>query len=140
MISACSSIRPRGAGDINFWLSIAIYVVSTLAYIGLCVFLVPSFPWIFFAIYGFIYTPVVSYITARMEGIAGQFISLPLVREASFIAGAKYFGYQGIEIWYAPIPITQLRRGDGAVPADRIDGNEPARHHQGRDRGLSPWS
>jgi hypothetical protein len=27
------------------------------------------------------------------------------VREASFIAGAKYFGYQGIEIWYAPIPI-----------------------------------
>jgi hypothetical protein len=40
-----------------------------------------------------------------MEGIAGQFVSLPLVREASFIAGAKYFGYQGIEIWYAPIPI-----------------------------------
>jgi hypothetical protein len=40
-----------------------------------------------------------------MEGIAGQFVSLPLVREASFIAGAKYFGYHGIEIWYAPIPI-----------------------------------
>jgi hypothetical protein len=52
-----------------------------------------------------IYTPIVSYITARMEGIAGQFVSLPLVREISFIAGAKYFGYQGIEIWYAPIPI-----------------------------------
>jgi hypothetical protein len=32
-------------------------------------------------------------------------VSLPLVREISFIAGAKYFGYQGIEIWYAPIPI-----------------------------------
>jgi hypothetical protein len=40
-----------------------------------------------------------------MEGITGQFVSLPLVREASFIAGAKFFGYQGIEIWYAPIPI-----------------------------------
>jgi hypothetical protein len=40
-----------------------------------------------------------------MEGIAGQFVSLPLVREASFIAGARFFGYQGIEIWYAPIPI-----------------------------------
>lgn len=59
----------------------------------------------FFLLYGFIYTPVISYITARMEGIAGQFVSLPLVREASFIAGAKFFGYQGIEIWYAPIPI-----------------------------------
>ena len=96
---------PPGRGDFNFWISIGIYVTSTLAYVGLCVWLVPNFPWIFFLGYGFIYTPVVSYITARMEGIAGQFISLPLVREASFIAGAKFFGYQGIEIWYAPIPI-----------------------------------
>jgi hypothetical protein len=96
---------PPGRGDFNFWISIGIYVFSTLAYVGLCVWLVPSFPWIFFLGYGFIYTPIISYITARMEGIAGQFVSLPLVREASFIAGAKFFGYQGIEIWYAPIPI-----------------------------------
>jgi hypothetical protein len=96
---------PPGRGDINFWLSIGIYVFSTLSYVLLCVWLVPNFPVVFFLIYGFLYTPVISYITARMEGIAGQFVSLPLVREASFIAGAKYFGYQGIEIWYAPIPI-----------------------------------
>jgi hypothetical protein len=96
---------PPGRGDFNFWISIGIYVFSTLAYVGLCVWLVPTFPWIFFICYGFIYTPLVSYITARMEGIAGQFVSLPLIREASFIAGAKFFGYQGIEIWYAPIPI-----------------------------------
>ena len=96
---------PPGRGDFNFWISIGIYVFSTLAYVGLCVWLVPNFPWIFFLGYGFIYTPIISYITARMEGIAGQFVSLPLVREASFIAGARFFGYQGIEIWYAPIPI-----------------------------------
>ena len=96
---------PEGRGDFNFWISIGIYVCSTLSYVLLCVWLVPNFPWIFFLGYGFIYTPIISYITARMEGIAGQFVSLPLVREASFIAGAKYFGYQGIEIWYAPIPI-----------------------------------
>jgi hypothetical protein len=96
---------PPGRGDINFWLSIGIYVFSTVSYVLLCVWLVPNFPVVFFLIYGFLYTPVISYITARMEGIAGQFVSLPLVREASFIAGAKYFGYQGIEIWYAPIPI-----------------------------------
>ena len=96
---------PAGRGDINFWISIGIYFFSTLSYVGLCVWLVPNFPWIFFLGYGFIYTPIISYITARMEGIAGQFVSLPLVREASFIAGAKYFGYHGIEIWYAPIPI-----------------------------------
>ena len=96
---------PPGRGDFNFWIAVGIYVFSTTSYVVLCVWLVPNFPVAFFLAYGFIYTPVVSYITARMEGIAGQFVSLPLVREASFIAGAKYFGYQGIEIWYAPIPI-----------------------------------
>jgi len=96
---------PKGRGDIHIWTSIGIYIFSTLSYVLLCVWLVPNFPWVFFLGYGFIYTPIISYITARMEGIAGQFVSLPLVREASFIAGAKYFGYQGIEIWYAPIPI-----------------------------------
>ncbi len=96
---------PPGRGDFNFWIGVGIYVFSTVSYVVLCVWLVPNFPVAFFLAYGFIYTPLVSYITARMEGIAGQFVSLPLVREASFIAGAKYFGYQGIEIWYAPIPI-----------------------------------
>jgi hypothetical protein len=54
-----------------------------------------------------------------MEGIAGQFVSLPLVREASFIAGAKYFGYQGIEICYAPIPIHNY--GDATVNFRQIE-------------------
>ncbi|WP_018124357.1 peptide transporter [Desulfovibrio oxyclinae] len=106
-------------GDINFWVSIGIYVFSTLAYIGMCLLLVPSFPWIFFVLYGFVYTPVISYITARMEGIAGQFVSLPMVREFSFIAGAKFFGYNGIEIWYAPIPIHNY--GEATVQFRQIE-------------------
>ncbi len=110
---------PPGRGDFNFWISIGIYVFSTLAYTGLCVWLVPNFPWFFFILYGFVYTPVISYITARMEGIAGQFVSLPLVREASFIAGAKFFGYQGIEIWYAPIPIHNY--GEATVDFRKIE-------------------
>jgi hypothetical protein len=110
---------PAGRGDFNFWISVGIYVFSTLAYVLLCVWLVPNFPWIFFLGYGFIYTPLVSYVTARMEGIAGQFVSLPLVREASFIAGAKFFGYKGIEIWYAPIPIHNY--GEATVSFRQIE-------------------
>ena len=110
---------PPGRGDINFWLSIGIYIFSTVSYIVLCIFLVPNFPWIFFLGYGFIYTPIISYITARMEGIAGQFVSLPLVREASFLAGAKFFGYHGIEIWYAPIPIHNY--GEATVSFRQIE-------------------
>jgi len=110
---------PPGRGDFNFWIAVGIYVFSTISYVLLCVWLVPNFPVMFFLAYGFIYTPIVSYITARMEGIAGQFVSLPLVREASFIAGAKYFGYQGIEIWYAPIPIHNY--GDATVKFREIE-------------------
>jgi len=110
---------PAGRGDFNFWIAIGIYFFSTLAYVALCVWLVPSFPWVFFLGYGFVYTPIISYITARMEGIAGQFVSLPLVREASFIAGARFFGYQGIEIWYAPIPIHNY--GEATVQFRQIE-------------------
>ena len=110
---------PPGRGDFSIWISLGIYVFSTLAYVGLCVWLVPTFPWGFFLAYGFIYTPIVSYITARMEGIAGQFVSLPLVREVSFIAGARFFGYHGIEIWYAPIPIHNY--GDATVHFRQIE-------------------
>jgi hypothetical protein len=113
-------LHPKpGRGDISIYVSLGIYVVSTLAYVVLCLWLVPNFPWYFFLIYGFVYTPLISYITARMEGIAGQFVSLPLVREASFIAGARFFGYQGIEIWYAPIPIHNY--GDATVHFRQIE-------------------
>ena len=84
-------------------------MASTSAYVLLCVWLVPSFPVAFFLIYGFVYTPLISYITARMEGIAGQFVSLPLVREASFIAGAKYFGSIRIPVPYWRLPFGRLR-------------------------------
>jgi len=96
---------PKGRGDFSIWIAIGIYVLSTTAYIIISSMLVPGFPWIFLVAYGFIYTPIISYVSARMEGIAGQFVSLPMVREASFIAASKFFGYAGIGIWYAPIPI-----------------------------------
>ncbi|MCK8602968.1 OPT/YSL family transporter [Desulfoferrobacter suflitae] len=95
---------PPGRGDFSIWIALGIYVASTTAYVILSSFLVPGFPWIFLVAYGFIYTPIISYISARMEGIAGQFITLPMVREASFIMASRYFGYSGIGIWYAPIP------------------------------------
>ena len=59
--------------------------------------------WILIA-YGFVYTPIISYVAARMEGVAGQWVEIPMVREATFIA-AQTFGYRGVGIWFAPIPI-----------------------------------
>ncbi len=93
---------PAGRGDINFFLSIGLYLASTTAYICLCKFwLVPNFKTIWLIGYGFIYTPIISYVSARMEGIVGQHVDIPLVREGVFILS----GYQGIDIWFAPIPL-----------------------------------
>jgi hypothetical protein len=94
---------PAGRGDINLWVAVGIYVVSTLTYICLCHFwLVPRFPlWILIA-YGFVYTPVVTYVSARMEGVVGQHVEIPLIREAVFVLS----GYKGLDIWFAPIPLS----------------------------------
>jgi hypothetical protein len=95
---------PPGRGDVPLWVGLAIYFVSTTTYIVLCHFLVPNFPlWILLA-YGFVYTPVISYVAARMEGIAGQWVDIPMVREATFIAASQRMGYHGVDIWFAPIP------------------------------------
>jgi hypothetical protein len=103
---------PEGRGDISLWIALGIYVFSTLftitsAYvmltwahnrhmgsevtttlIGVLLF------------YGFVYTPILSYVSARMEGIIGQSVQIPFVREATFILT----GYKGAAIWFAPFP------------------------------------
>lgn len=96
---------PPGRGDFSVLIALGIYIGSTTAYILFSTWLVPGFPWIFLVAYGFIYTPIISFVSARLEGIAGQFVNLPMIREAGFIAASRYFGYSGLGIWYAPIPI-----------------------------------
>ena len=95
---------PAGRGDIPLLAAIGIYFFSTTAYIAVSHWLVPGFPLWMLLGYGFVYTPVISYVAARMEGIAGQWVDIPYVREATFIA-ARSFGYRGVDIWFAPIPI-----------------------------------
>jgi hypothetical protein len=100
----------RERGDIPIWVGIVIYVVSTLAYIGLAYFLVnygsgplagDPFPLWLLIFYGFVWTPFVSYMSARMEGLVGMQLTVPFVRESTFILS----GYKGAAIWYAPIPL-----------------------------------
>jgi len=87
-------------GDIPVWLAIGLYVVSTCGYLLLCAQLVDGFKLLFFALYGFIYAPIVSYVNARMIGMTGQFFGIPFAREGAFILS----GAQGAAIWFAPIP------------------------------------
>jgi hypothetical protein len=91
----------EGRGDIPVLASLAVYVFSTTSYILICRFwLIPDFPIIILLIYGFVYTPLISYVGARLEGMVGQQVSIPMVREGVFILS----GYQGVGVWFAPIP------------------------------------
>lgn len=87
-------------GDFSIFLALAIYVFTTAAWIGASAWLVPGFPWIFFVAYAALYVPLISYATAKLEGLCGQALHIPMAREATFILS----GYKGVGIWFAPIP------------------------------------
>jgi len=99
--------RPRGRGDIPVTIAILLYVAMTSWLIMLSHHLVPRFPlWILVG-FGFVYTPVLTYVTARLRGLAGQARPVPFVTEATFLLS----GYRGVDIWYAPIPMTDASAG-----------------------------
>jgi len=103
--AATASAEPRwtpppGRGDLPMWLCVGMWVASTIAFIILCLALIPRFPIVFIVFFGFIFTPINSYIDARMIGLTGQYISLPFVKEGVIILS----GYKGVDIWFAPIP------------------------------------
>ncbi len=92
---------PPGRGDVPIWFALGLWVVGTLAYVIMCRVLVPAFPLMILLFFGFIWTPIFSYINARMAGMAGQHLSIPYVREASFVLT----GDKSTAIWFAPIPL-----------------------------------
>ncbi len=100
---------PRGGtgrGDIGTLTVVMVYLVSSVFYILLCGWLIDwqfsgnYLLWVllFFA---FVYTPIISYVTARLEGLVGQALSIPYIREMAFI----FSGYQGVAVWLLPIPL-----------------------------------
>ena len=95
----------RERGDIRIGTALGIWTLSTLGFVAMVYWLVPDFPVWITLFFGFVWTPVYSYIGARMIGLTGspQGVSFPYLREGSFYLS----GYQGAGIWFAPVPIFQ---------------------------------
>ena len=94
---------PPGRGDIKTWIVIGVYFFVTMAYIMVSGWLVD---WhrgimIILLLLGFVYTPLISYVTARLEGMVGQVVEIPFIREAALILS----GFSGVKCWFLPIPI-----------------------------------
>ena len=92
---------PPGRGDWSIPLSVGVWAFGTFCYIGICHYLVPNFPVGLLIFYGLVWTPLNSYISARMFGLTGRGVGFPYLREASFVLS----GYRGVDIWFAPIPL-----------------------------------
>lgn len=97
-------VIPAGRGDIpNYWVLIC-YFVSTIIYITVCGYVVH---WhrgvmVLLIFFGFIYTPIISYVTARLVGLMGMAVEIPYIKEMTFILS----GYRGIDIWFMPLPMS----------------------------------
>jgi hypothetical protein len=92
---------PPGRGDIPIWISLVVWGIGATAYVWMCNYLVPGFPLWILVFFAFVWTPLFSYINARLVGLAGTHVSIPYIREASVALS----GYKGTDIWFAPIPL-----------------------------------
>ena len=88
-------------GDFSIFIGFGIYVFTSIFWITLATVLIDGFPYRFFIGYAVLYTPIISYAAAKVEGLCGQALTIPLVREAAYILS----GYRGVKIWFAPVPI-----------------------------------
>ncbi len=101
------SQTPKGRGDVSILIPLGIWFVITCFYIGLTQLLLGinghagMFPWGLLIFFGLIWTPINSFISARMMGITGSGVSFPYLKEVSVMKS----GYQYVDIWYAPIPL-----------------------------------
>jgi hypothetical protein len=104
---------PEGRGDIKVWVIVATYFLITTSYIVVSMLLIqdPNAPmgglfstrlgvFLVLVFFGFLYTPLISYVTARLNGMVGAVVEIPMIKEASFI----FSGYRGVAIWFLPIP------------------------------------
>jgi hypothetical protein len=102
---------PKGRGDIKISIPIMIWLSVTVTYILLAKYLIslgPSsqpgatqFPFWLLVFYGLIWSPINSYVSARMIGITGTGVTFPYLKEVSIMKS----GYPYADIWYAPIPL-----------------------------------
>lgn len=96
---------PPGRGDFRLWVCIVLFCLSSLYTIALSKILFPLLVTktllAFFFIFAFVYTPLISFVNARLDGLTGQNVSIPYIKEATIFLS----GFKGIEIWFVDFPL-----------------------------------
>jgi len=102
---------PPGRGDFPIWLAVAAWLFGMSAHIFILhKYLVPLFPLGFLLFFGFVWTPLNSYINARTYAILNRpLFDIPYLTQATYILSR----YEEIDIWFAPIPQEDYGTGTG---------------------------
>ncbi len=111
---------PAGRGDYPLWIAVVLYMLAAAATVAVCWWVLPksSGMLLFLLLFAFVYSPFISYVNARLQGICGQDVEIPFIKEAAFIlSGAK-----GIEVWLAPIPAENYGSQAQALRVNELTG------------------
>jgi len=92
---------PEGRGDFPWQYAMGAWFAATIGYVLLNHKLVPNFPIWIVIFYGLVWTPLNSYVSARLIGLTGQGISFPFLNQAVVLRS----GYTQPDIWFAPLPL-----------------------------------
>jgi len=91
---------PPGRGDWSLKLCFFGYFVAATGMIVLCKKLVPDFPITFLMFFAFVFTPLLSYLNARLIAVNGQHVDIPFIKEGAILLS----GTKGLNVWLAPFP------------------------------------
>ncbi len=92
---------PEGRGDFPWQAALGAWLAATIGYVILNHQLVPAFPIAIIIFYGLVWTPLNSYVSARLIGLTGQGVNFPFLNQAVVLRS----GYHQPDIWFAPLPL-----------------------------------
>jgi len=96
---------PKGRGDFRLAVILGLFSLTSVYPIIIAKIFFPVLVGKFliglFFFFAFIYTPLVSFINARLIGMVGMTVTIPYIREAIIFLS----GYRGVDIWFVPMGI-----------------------------------
>ena len=97
-------IKHLGRGDFSIWICLALFGVAALYPIVLAKALFPALVstglLVIFFVIAFLYAPIMSVVSARLDGMIGNEITIPYINETVIFLS----GYRGVDIWFVPFP------------------------------------
>lgn len=92
---------PQGRGDFPIFGALGAWLLATVGYVWLNHKLVPDFPLWIIAFFALVWTPLNSYVSARMVGLTGNGVSFPFLSQLAVLGSH----YTKPDIWFAPLPL-----------------------------------